>query len=170
MSGFSTTKLIMVREFDVPTEQVFDAWLNPEEMKKWLFTLENTNKLTQNDPQVGGSWEIIDHRGGIDYRAVGEYLEIKPTSKIVFTFKMPELQPEGFKDLADTLTIEFEEIAEGTKMTLTHLINVIHEDDWTKDDIETAHQSWKDGMEQGFDPIFMGLKELLETGKVSYKG
>ncbi len=56
----------MTRNFDVVPEMVFDAWVNPEMMRKWLFTLEGTNKkVAQNDPQVGGgTWEIIDHRDG----------------------------------------------------------------------------------------------------------
>jgi uncharacterized protein YndB with AHSA1/START domain len=59
-------------------------------MRKWFFTLEGTNKVAQNNPQVGGNWEIIDHRDGKDYRAIGEYLEIDPPTKLVFTFKMPQ--------------------------------------------------------------------------------
>ena len=80
MSDYSTTTLKMTRNFDVAPEKVFDAWLIPEMMRKWFFTLEGTNKVAQNNPEVGGTWEIVDHRDGNDYRAVGEYLEIA-TSK-----------------------------------------------------------------------------------------
>jgi uncharacterized protein YndB with AHSA1/START domain len=65
----STTTLTMKRRFDTTAERVFDAWLNPEMMRKWLFTMESTNKVARNDPRVGGTWEIVDHRD----RAVGEY-------------------------------------------------------------------------------------------------
>ena len=50
-------------------------------MRKWFFTLEGTNKVTRNNPQVGGAWEIIDHRGGQDYRAIEEYLEMDTSKK-----------------------------------------------------------------------------------------
>ncbi|MGG0152529.1 ATPase [Bacillus mycoides] len=50
-------------------------------MKKWFFTLEGTDKVTENTPEVGGSWEIIDHRGGKDYRAIGEYIEMNRPKK-----------------------------------------------------------------------------------------
>ncbi|HDR3450756.1 TPA: SRPBCC domain-containing protein [Bacillus thuringiensis] len=68
----------MTRIFEVAPERVFDAWLNLEMMRKWLFTLEGTNKVAQNNPQVGGTLEIVDHWEGIYYRAIGEYLEIEP--------------------------------------------------------------------------------------------
>ncbi|TDL31736.1 SRPBCC domain-containing protein [Jeotgalibacillus sp. S-D1] len=165
MNNIRTTTLTMKREFDVKAERVFDAWLNPAMMKKWLFTLEGTNKVAQNDPQVGGTWEIVDHREGKDYRAVGEYLIIDPPNKLVFTFKMPQ-----FSELADTITVELRDVDTGCEMTFTHLIHVDTEENWTKADIEKALGEHHDQTEHGWNLMFMGLKELAETGKVSYKG
>ena len=165
MNNISTTTLTMKREFDVKPEKVFDAWLNPVMMKKWFFTLEGTNKVAQNDPKVGGGWEIVDHRGGKDYRAIGEYLEINSPEKIVFTFKMPQ-----FSELADTITVELKELGQGSGMTFTQLIHVENEKQWTDADIAIAVDEMRDGTEQGWNLMFMGLKELVETGKVSYQG
>lgn len=165
MSSISTTTLIMKREFDVPSARVFDAWLNPEMMRKWLFTLEATNKVAQNDPQVGGTWEIVDHREGKDYRAIGEYLVIDPPNKLVFTFKMPQ-----FSELEDTITVELKELEQGCEMTFTQVIHVEPEDNWTSADLEKALGEYHDGSEHGWNLMFIGLKELVETGKISYKG
>lgn len=49
-------------------------------------------------------------------------------------------------------------------------IIVPHEENWTKSDIEKALGEDHDGTEQGWDLTFMGLKELVEIGKVSYTG
>ncbi|MCP1144885.1 SRPBCC family protein [Lysinibacillus endophyticus] len=167
MENISTTTLTMVREFNVAPEKVFDAWINPNMMKKWFFTLEGTNKVCKNNPEVGGTWEIVDHRGGKDYRAIGEYLEIDPPKKLVFTFKMPELSGN---DLADTITVELKEQEQGCEMTFTQEITVIHEENWTDADIVKAHDDWRSGTEQGWYYMFLGLKELVETGKISYTG
>lgn len=51
MNNISTTLLTMKRSFNVPANQVLDAWLNPKLMKKWLFTSETTNKVIQNEPK-----------------------------------------------------------------------------------------------------------------------
>ena len=165
MNKFSTTTLTMTRNFDVASERVFDAWLNPEMMKKWFFTLEGTNKVAQSNPHVGGTWEIIDQRYGTEYRAIGEYLEIDPFKKIVFTFKMPQ-----FSDLEDTITVELKERQAACEMTFSQHIVVPHENNWTKDDIENAIKESHEGSEDGWNLMFMGLKELVETGKVSYTG
>ncbi|MBO0603478.1 SRPBCC domain-containing protein [Sporosarcina sp. E16_3] len=165
MNNILTRTLIMKREFNVKRERVFDAWLNPEMMRKWFFTLEGTNKVTQNNPQVGGTWEIVDHRDGQDYRAIGEYLEIDPPKKIVFTFKMPQ-----FSELEDTITVELKELQLSCEMTFTQVIHVSKEENWTESDIEKALGEMHDGTEHGWNYMFMGLKELVETGKVSYTG
>ncbi|MFD1738891.1 SRPBCC domain-containing protein [Bacillus salitolerans] len=165
MSNYSTTTLVMTRVFNVSREKVFDAWLNPKMMKKWLFTLEGTNKVAQNDPQVGGTWEIVDHRDGKDYRAIGEYLEIDPPKKLVLTFKMPQ-----FSDTVDTITVQLKELEQGCEMTFTQDIIVPHEETWTEADIEKALGEYHDGSEHGWNLMFMGLKELVETGQISYKG
>ncbi|PID15627.1 ATPase [Sporosarcina sp. P34] len=165
MSKVSSTTLKMVRNFNVASEKVFDAWLNPEMMKKWFFTLEGTNKVTRSNPKVGGTWEIIDHRGGQDYRAIGEYLEIDRPKKVMFTFKMPEMS-----DLEDTITVELKELEQGCEMTFTQLIHVAKEVNWTESEIEKALTEMHDGTEVGWNYMFMGLKELVETGRVSYKG
>lgn len=165
MKNYSTTTLKMVRNFDVASERVFDAWLNREMMRKWLFTLEGTNKVAQNNPQVRGTWEIVDHRNGKDYRAIGEYLEITPPKKLVFTFKMPQ-----YSELEDTITVELKELGQGCEMTFSQNIIVPHQENWTNSDIEKALREYHDGSEHGWNLMFMGLKELVETGQVSYKG
>ncbi|MFS0916403.1 SRPBCC family protein [Brevibacillus sp. 179-C 1.1 NHS] len=165
MSDYSTIPLVMTRSFDVAPEKVFDAWLNPEMMRKWFFTLERTNKVTQNNPQVGGTWEIVDHREGKDYRAIGEYVEIDRPRKIVFTFQMPQ-----FSESTDTLIVELKDTQQGCEMTFTQNIVVPHEENWTQADIDKALKEYHDGTEHGWNLMFMGLKELVETGKISYQG
>ena len=55
-------------------------------------------------------------------------------------------------------------------MTFTQLIHVAEEENWTESDIEKALGEMHDSTEHGWNYMFMGLKELLETGKISYKG
>lgn len=167
MKDYSTTTLTMTRQFNVPSEKVFDAWLNPDMMRKWLFTLEGTNKVARNEPKAGGNWEIVDHREGTDYRAIGEYKQIDRPHKLVFTFEMPQ-----FSDTTDTITVDLKEIEHGCEMMFTQEIIVPHDEKWIgpDSDIEQALKEFHDQSEQGWNYMFMGLKELLETGSISYKG
>ena len=51
MTKTSIATLIMKRKFDVPAEKVFDAWTNGDMIKKWMFTMEHTNKVAKSDPR-----------------------------------------------------------------------------------------------------------------------
>ncbi len=153
----------MTRVFDVPADKIFDAWLNQEMMKKWFFTMEHTNKVAQNEPYVGGTWEIVDHRDGKDYRAIGDYIEVDSPSKLVFTFKMPQ-----FSDSQDVITVEIKPHDMACEMTFTQEITVPHEEGWTDEDIEKALDEYRSQTEQGWGYMFEGLKQLVETGKINY--
>ncbi|MCM3786106.1 SRPBCC domain-containing protein [Neobacillus mesonae] len=155
----------MTRHFEVPAERVFDAWLNQEIMRKWLFTLEGTNKVAVNEPRVGGTWEIVDHRDGQDYRAIGEYLEINSPTKMMFTFEMPQ-----FSDTVDTITVEIQPQGQNCEMHFTQNIIVPHEENWSDTDLAKAIKEYEEGSEHGWDLMFRGLKQLLEEGFISYKG
>lgn len=163
MVNTSTTTLTMTRRFGVTAEKVFDAWLNPEMMRKWLFTMESTNKVAKNEPRVEGAWEIVDHREGTDYRAIGEYIEIDPPSKLVFTFKMPQ-----FSDTEDRITVDMKPFENGSELIFTQGIVVPHEKGWTEEDIKKALDDYHSQTEQGWGYMFEGLKQLVETGKINY--
>ena len=107
--------LRMVRRFDASPERVFDAWTDPNVASGWLFTGPNSEShRTEIDLRVGGRWEIADRRGGVDYRAIGEYLEIDRPRRLKFTFGMPQ-----FSETFTTVTVEIEADGVGARMTLT---------------------------------------------------
>lgn len=154
----SYTTLVMTRHVDAPPERVFDAWLNPEIMRKWLFTDEATNKVARNEPHVGGTWEIVSHRNNTDYRAIGEYIEIDPPTRLVFTFQMPQ-----FSESIDRITVEIKPDGDGCEMTFTQNIVVPHEEGWTAEDVEKALTETHDQSEHGWNLMFIGLKEIVES-------
>src|SRR5215470_16592533 len=105
----------MTRHFDVSPERVFDAWVNPETVRKWLFTSPTDEAYSAElDVQVGGKYRITARRGGMDYTAVGEYLEIDRPRRLVFTFGMPQFSPDFAR-----LTIEFVPSGIGCLMIFT---------------------------------------------------
>ena len=58
--------LRITRRFDAAPERVFDAWLNPKTVRKWLFTSPADEMYTAElDARVGGKWTVTARRGGI---------------------------------------------------------------------------------------------------------
>lgn len=106
--------LRLTRRFDAPPERLFDAWTDPKLAAGWLFTTPGSEAHTSEiDLKVGGRWEIVDRRGGVDYRAIGEYLEIERPRRLVFTFGMPQ-----FADGFSRVTVEIAPDGAGAVMTL----------------------------------------------------
>ncbi len=107
--------LRITRRCAAAPERVFDAWVKPETVSRWLFrTPADEDYQAQLDPRVGGAWSITARRLGVDYTAIGEFLEVEPPHRLVFTFAMPQFSPNS-----DRLTIEIEPDGAGCVLTLT---------------------------------------------------
>lgn len=149
--------LRLTRHFEVPPEKVFDAWTDASSTKQWLFTSPTSQNDTKLDLRVGGKWRIADIRDGETYVADGQYLEVDRPSKLVFTFSMPQFSPNS-----DTITVEF--VADGADCAMTFTQSGI---DIAKE-IEATPEGEMGGSEHGWTLMFLGLKDLVETGKVNW--
>jgi uncharacterized protein YndB with AHSA1/START domain len=104
------------RRFDVSPERVFDAWLDPEMIGRWMFgsaLREEEVMRIALDARVGGSFSFLVRRQGQDIDHVGKYLEIDPPRRLVFTWGVGE-------DDGSRVTVEIVRSGAGCELTLTH--------------------------------------------------
>src|SRR5262249_19668069 len=74
------------RQFSAVPERVFDAWLNADEARTFLFACRLGNAVrSEIDPRVGGGFKIVCHQDGEDVEYSGEYLEIDRPNRLVFS-------------------------------------------------------------------------------------
>ncbi len=113
------------RMIKAPREQVFDAWTDPEQLKKW-FGPEDEMVVPQAkvDLRVGGKYRIQMKRpDGEFHTAAGLYLEVKPPERLVFTWAWEKDGSEpDFGELEPTemlVTLEFHSSGEQTELILT---------------------------------------------------
>jgi uncharacterized protein YndB with AHSA1/START domain len=106
----------VTRRFSASAERVFDAWLDPNTVGKWLFATP-TGKMgkVQIEARAGGSYLIVENREGADVEHIGEYVEIDRPRRLVFTLKVPKYSQESTK-----VTIEIRTLEAGCELTLTH--------------------------------------------------
>ncbi len=102
--------------FKAAPERVFDAWLDPQKARNFLFATR-TGEIVRCDidPRVGGAFKITDRRDGEDIDHTGQYLEIDRPKKLVFTLAVPKYSP-----LYTTVTLEIQPAEDGCNLTLTH--------------------------------------------------
>ena len=77
--------LVITREFDLPLELLFKAYVEPEIVEQWM----GTKVLKLESKQHGGyQFETSDPNGNVVFRANGTIHEFVPEQKITRTFEM----------------------------------------------------------------------------------
>ena len=113
------TSLEIVRFINVPTERVYEAWTDPAQLRQW-FGPENVRTLKISaDVRVGGNyrWDLTSPEGE-EMSAFGEYKELIPGKKIVFTWQWDD--DEAWENRTSVVTIELFERGGGTELRLKH--------------------------------------------------
>jgi uncharacterized protein YndB with AHSA1/START domain len=91
----SEQEIRLTRLFDAPRRLVFEAMTSPEHVKRWWGRLGDgySVPVCEIDLRVGGKWRFVNRhpQGEVAFR--GEYREITPYSRLVFTETM-EPHPE----------------------------------------------------------------------------
>ena len=113
------TRLEIRRVINAPRDRVYAAWTDPAQMKEW-FGPENvrTDNITV-DARVGGKyrWDLT-REDGEKMTAYGEYRELIPNKKIVFTWKWDD--DEDWENHNSIVTIELSDRDGGTELLLKH--------------------------------------------------
>ncbi len=99
------------RLIDAPRERVFRMWADAEQMGKWM---TDGGPVTL-DVRPGGRFRIDMNYKGKIYDHEGEYLEVTPPSRIVFTWIS-----DGTNRKPTIVTVELHDRAGRTELVLTH--------------------------------------------------
>src|SRR4051794_8426739 len=111
IDGITVKRVLKARR-----ERVFAAWTRPELMSRWFFPGDGWRAAVSAELKVGGRYRLAmrDAAGG-EHLQFGEYREIVPVSRLVFTWSCPELQV-----VDSVVTIELLERGAHTELHLTH--------------------------------------------------
>jgi len=106
--------LFISREFDLPLELLFKAYVEPELLEQWM-----GSKVIKLENKKHGGWhfEKKDAEGNVVFSANGVVHDFIPDRKIVRTFEM-ENTPFGVQ----LEVTEFEKLTAGTSKLTTHTI------------------------------------------------
>ena len=112
----SDQEIRLTRVFNAPRQLVFDAMTRPEHVKRWWGQLGEgySVPVCEIDLRVGGRWRFVNRHPKGEAAFYGEYREITPPSRLVFT----EIY-EPFPDGVSVVTTEFTEEDGKTRMTAT---------------------------------------------------
>jgi len=112
----SDQEICLTRLFDAPRHLVFEAMTRPEHVKRWWGCLGEgfSVPVCEIDLRPGGAWRFVNRTPKGEFGFHGEYREITPPSRLVFT--------EIFEEFPDTISEVTAELAEEhgqTRLTTT---------------------------------------------------
>lgn len=137
--GESHVVVSVSRQFSQPAEQLFDAWLEAEGAKRFLFRSDGGEIIKcEIDPRVGGGFVITDRRPTGDAEHVGRYVEIDRPNRLVFEFGMPAESPDE-----DTVTLRFAPTTAGCEITLTAEMAPEY-----ADYVDQVHDAWTEMLDK----------------------
>lgn len=109
-------KLQVSKTINASQQRVFDAWLDPEMLARFMLPGPNMSvPSAASDAKVGGRFAILMKAGDDEIPHAGTYKEINPHSRIVFTWESPYSTDDS------TVTLDFDPVDSGTHVTLTHV-------------------------------------------------
>jgi len=113
------TSLEIERFINAPPARVYAAWTDPAQLKNWFGPEWVQTREINSDARVGGKfrWELINCDGE-EKTIEGEYREIIPGKKIVFTWKHKD--DKLWENRTSMVTVEFSDRNGGTELRLKH--------------------------------------------------
>ena len=110
------TEIRMTRLFDAPRKLVFDVMSRPEHVRRWWGCLGEgfSVPVCEIDLRVGGKWRFVNKHPEGEAAFHGEYLEIDPPGRLVFTEVF-----EDYPDVVTTVTSVLTEEGGKTRLTAT---------------------------------------------------
>lgn len=136
------------RVFKAPPTRVYKAFLDPGALAKWISPAGFTCTVHHLEAKVGGTFRMtfteFDSGGGNSFG--GEYLELIPNEKLLYTDKFEDPNLQG--DIR--VQVILKKVSCGTDVTITQsgVPDIIPE--------EMCHLGWQDSLKQ--------LAQFVETG------
>jgi uncharacterized protein YndB with AHSA1/START domain len=136
----STNTVKLHRVLRAPPARVYQAFLDPDAMAKWLPPYGFTCKIHHMDARVGGSYKMAftNFGTGNGHSFGGEYLELVPAEKICYTDKFDDPNLPG--DMKTTVT--FTPVVCGTAL------HVVQEGIPAVIPVEMCYLGWQESLAQ----------------------
>jgi uncharacterized protein YndB with AHSA1/START domain len=141
----SDREVVVTRTFNAPARIVFEAWTQPELLKRWWApkSMGMSLRSCEADVRTGGKYRFELEMGSKSMAFFGKYLEVVPNARLVWT---NEEGPDG-----SVTTVTFEE--KGGKTLV--VVRDLHP---SKEALD-ANAGFAEGMRETFEQ----LDELLVT-------
>jgi uncharacterized protein YndB with AHSA1/START domain len=137
-------KVNIEKIINAPIEKVFDAWLNPNMLAKFMRGLPKMSETdVEIDAREGGRFTFTMNLGDEKIPHTGKYLEIRRPDKLVFTWESQYSVVDN-----STVTLQFAKIDDHkTNISLTH--------------VKFINEEARSGHEEGWENVLNALNAVM---------
>ena len=137
----------LTRRFATTPERLFDAWLDPADIRRFLFATPGGEMMAvEIDRRIGGDALIVERRGDRQALHRLRYEAIERPHRLVFLFKAC-IAGGPVADEWTRVTVAIVPDGDGAQLTLTH---------------EGVWPDFEDKTREGWTMILGSLAELME--------
>jgi uncharacterized protein YndB with AHSA1/START domain len=145
-----TQEIIVTRSFDAPRELVFNAFTDPDAIRRWWGQRDTETIVDGLEARTGGRWRFVERdKDGNEYGFHGVFHEVTSPERIVWTFEF-----EGMPGHVLLETFSFQEQDGKTHMVDSSVFQSVADRDGML----------QSGMESGAAESFDRLDEYLAKG------
>ena len=131
--------LTIVRHIKASPAKVYAAWTRPEVLARWWGPDGGPVLGAEADPRVGGRFRVVFQTlDGRTHECQGEYREVVPERRFVFTWEWAETP-----DQRPLVTVDLRAIPGGAELVLAHI----------RFDDESTRDSHRRGWNGAFDKL-----------------
>jgi uncharacterized protein YndB with AHSA1/START domain len=133
-------KVQVKRAYAASAERVFDAWLDPKMIAKFMFGSQLRDEEILHlkvDPRSGGRFSFLVRRGDTEIDHVGEYFDFNRPTRLSVSWSALAKGYASKEDPASRVTIDITPKGTGCELTLTHVIPA----EW-KDYADRTREGW----------------------------
>lgn len=155
----TTQTLTLRRTFNAPRERIYEAFTRTDALMRWFGPRGMSVPIAELDVRVGGRYRLEIHGEDGVHVLSGEYRELAPPEKLVFTWVWAQGVMAGVES---TVTITLTALPTGTELTLVHA-------GLPSEEMRTAHsQGWSSTWDC-LDDMLAGKPKTpkLHTGRPS---
>ncbi len=139
--------LELERALRAPRELIFHAFTEPGELAAWWGPQGFTTPEIDLDLRLGGGYRFtMQPPAGEPFHLSGEFLVVNPPSRLIFTFRWEEPDPD---DQTTVVTLSLQDLGDATQVSLTQAEFA------TDARLELHRDGWSDSLDK--------LRELVES-------
>ena len=137
--------LLVTRRYRAKRELIWEAWTQPERLKRWFGTPGYTLETVEIDLRVGGKFRKVFRTSDDELITVqGEYREVDEPARLVYTWNVTGSD----RNLVDSLvTVSLTEHGDEVEVTVQH-------EGLISDDVLSGHRTgWIGNLDQLADEV-----------------